>query len=296
VIIKSLSRKSGTGQLFNYLFKYMLAEEKRTGKATRPLTIRHNVRARTVAGFIREFERNEKLRIHKRKNAIHVHHEIISFSNKDSQHITDKVLRDMAKKYIELRGKDNLFVITPHHDRDHIHLHCAMSGTKLNGMSSRISRQEFAKLKVELDRYQQERYPQLLHSLPKHGRAKQTNAREELKNAKRAERCTDRNAVLLMLDETFSISVSKDQFLTNLASKGCTPYYRAGRLTGVKYNGERKFRLNGLGYDEAKIDAIGKQINRMTKQERMMQELQEIRNRQAYRTNERDYEMVRERS
>lgn len=236
--------------------------------------VRHNIRSRTIPGYIKEFERNEALRIHKRKDSVQVYHTILSFSNKDKDQINEAVLRDMAKKYIELRGKDNLYVITAHHDKDHIHMHCAMAGTKLSGLSARVSRTEFANIKKELDAYQREKYPQLAHSLPRHGKAKQIEAREELKNIKRNERTIDKNSILKVLDETYSKATSQEQFLDSLNKLGHVPYYRAGKLTGITYNGERKFRLNRLGFDEKKLLALSTKA----KEETALQEIHELRN------------------
>lgn len=236
--------------------------------------VRHNVRFRSVRGYVKEFERNEAQRMHKRKDNVQVYHTILSFSNKDKEQVNDKILADMAKKYIELRGKDNLYVITAHYDKDHIHMHCAMSGVKLNGLSSRISRSEFASIKVALDAYQKEKYPQLVHSLPRHGKAKQIEAREEYKNIKRNERFIDKTLLMQVLDDAYSKATSQEHFLSQLSTLGHEPYYRSGKLTGVKYNGDRKFRLNRLGFDEQKLFALGVQ---KIKDEQTLQELSELR-------------------
>ncbi len=236
--------------------------------------VRHNIRSRSIPGYIKEFERNESLRIHKRKDNVQVYHTILSFSNKDKEEVNEDILRDMSKKYIELRGKDNLYVITAHHDKDHIHLHCAMSGTKLNGLSSRVSRSEFASIKVALDLYQKEKYPQLVHSLPRHGKAKQIESRKEYQNLKRFER-TNKDTLLKLLDETYIKATSQEHFLSQLKALGHDPYYRAGKLTGIKYNGERKFRLNRLGFDEKKLFELN--ITK-SKEETALKEIEELRN------------------
>ena len=249
------------------------AKGKTTDLKQSQLVIRHNIHSRSIPGYIKEFERNEALRIHKRKDSVQVYHTILSFSNKDKEHVNEKVLTDMARKYIELRGTNNLYVITSHHDHDHIHLHCAQSGTQLNGISSRVSRNEFAKIKLELDRYQKEKYPELVNSLPRHGKAKQVKDIEVEKNIKRNERSKDKNSLMQVLETAYNKSTSREQFFTHLESLGHTPYYRAGTFAGLKYDGHRKFRINRLGYDEMKL----MQLDERAKEEKQLKEIQELR-------------------
>ena len=247
--------------------------QQNAGLTQSQVVIRHNVHSRSISGYVKEFQRNEDLRIHKRKDNVQIHHTILSFSNKDKAHVTEEVLRDMAQKFIELRGKDNLYVIVSHHDHDHVHLHCSISGTKINGLSSRISSAEFAKLKIELDRYQQQKYPQLVHSLPRHGRSKKIQYIEVEKNIKRNERASDKTSLMQVLETTFSKSTSRDQFFTELTSQGHVPYYRAGSFAGILFDGHRKFRINRLSYDEKKLS----ELDTREKEEKQLTELQELR-------------------
>ncbi len=170
MIIKNLSRKSGSGQLINYIFRYILNDEKQPVES--PFVIRHNVRSRDIQGYIREFKENARHRTRARKNQVAIHHTILSWSNKDRDRLTPEKINKMARQYMSLRGLNNLYVGTIHTDRDHIHLHLAMSATELSGRTSRISKSEFANLKLSLDAYQREQFPELEHSLPDHGKAK----------------------------------------------------------------------------------------------------------------------------
>ncbi len=184
MILKNLTRKkTGTRQLVRYIFRYMLQEEK-TGAAKRknntPFIIRHNIKSKSVEGFIKEFEKNLLTRKYKRSDQIIIHHSILSWSHKDAIHITDTKLRSIARKFIQLRGVNNLYVGTKHTDRNHIHLHFAVSGNQINGKSSRLSQKEFSNLKKKLDAFQKEKYPELVNSLPRHGRSKERfNAQHE---------------------------------------------------------------------------------------------------------------------
>lgn len=288
-IIKSLALKAaGTGQLFAYILRYVAnpekqirhAEKAKLEKKPHQLVIRHNVAARSsVQGMTKEFERNEANRIHKSKNSIKIHHVIVSFSNLDTEHIDEAMLRDMARKFIELRGTDSKYVIVPHYDKEHIHLHCAMSGTKLNGMASRISRKEFANLKVALDEYQRQRYPKLTHSSPHHGKGKQEKIITTEKNKIAIARSLDKDKLIALLESTYTSAQSKEEFFSILQSHGHQPYYRSGELTGIKYAGDRKFRLGRLGYDRKMLEALDHKRSQQAT-EKPLQELRSIRERQ----------------
>lgn len=169
MIVKNLTRKSGSGQLINYIFRYIMKEEKQPTKS--PYIFRHNVRSNDMKGFVREFKENAKHRVHSRKDQVAIHHTILSWSNKDREAITEEKMHRIARHYVSLRGLSNLYVGAIHTDKEHVHLHIAMSATSLNGRASRISKDEFADLKVALDTFQQEHFPELINSLPEHGKA-----------------------------------------------------------------------------------------------------------------------------
>lgn len=174
MILKNLTRKkTGTGQLVRYIFRYILNEEKQASdqQSNSPFIITHNIRNKSVEGYIQEFKDNLLNRTYKRADQTIIHHTILSWSHKDAPQITDSMLRDIGAQFIKLRGENNLFVGTKHVDRQHTHIHFAVSGNQLNGRSSRLSKQAFTELKLTLDAYQKHRYPELVNSLPLHGRS-----------------------------------------------------------------------------------------------------------------------------
>lgn len=181
MIIKNLSRKSGTGTLLHYLFKYIKNPEKVLEE--RPFIVRHNIKSRTIEGYIKEFIENEKNRKVKRKDQPSVYHVILSWSNLDSHLLDDKKLRHMAKEFIKLRGQLNQYIITKHLDQNHTHLHCAVSASQIDGKSSRMSKLQFSELKKSMDAFQLEHYKELNHSFPNHGK-KMEQARESWRKMK----------------------------------------------------------------------------------------------------------------
>ena len=250
------------------------------------IVIKNNIRARSVNGYIKEFEANEKFRLHDRKDSVKAYHTILSFSQLDSKHLNAKILKDIAQHYISLRAEQSLVVGGIHFDKSHIHMHIIQSGTQYcTGLSNRISKQEFQELKVAMQEYQKEKYPQLIHSMPEHGKSKngKTIEKGSEKNIKRNERTSEKNILLGLLETTYAKSISANHFLEQIKAQGHEPYYRNGRLQGIKYEGERKFRLNNLGYDEKKLQALD--IKR-EKEEKVLKEIHVLRSGRNSRINE----------
>lgn len=269
MIIKSLSRKSGIKQVLSYLFE---DENKLKDSEKRSFVIRKNVRSKKVERMAKEFEKNEALRVYKRSNSVKVYHTVISFSNKDKNQITEPMLRDISKQFMKLRGNDNLYVGAAHFDHDHVHLHFVVSGTKyLTGEASRQSKSEFQKLKLAMDSYQKEKYPQLVNSLPSHGKAKEGRVARISPNSHI--RATQKEGLLKCLELAYKAK-SLDGFLSHLKKQGHEPYFRNGRLTGVKYEGDRKFRFQTLGYAKEKISKLEAETENEKKD---LDELNEIR-------------------
>lgn len=286
MIIKNLTRKkTGIGQLLNYLFKYVTEEEKIKGfSGNDTLVIRHNVRSRSVQGFIKEFELNATNRTYRRIDETIVHHTILSWSHKDADKITNKMLLDIAKRYIELRGKNNLYIGAKHTDKAHIHLHLTMSGSQINGRSSRISKQEFATIKIEMDKFQKEQFPELEHSLPCHG-WKQKNLNQKVSVGYSKGLKNQKDELIKELEGVYATSNSMAEFLEVIERLGLQPYYRTGILTGIRVRSNRKFRLVKLGFDSDKLNELDKsQKNRSN----LLDELKLIR--VKAKTNERELE------
>jgi Relaxase/Mobilisation nuclease domain len=278
MIIKSLSRKGGTEQIINYLFK---DKDKLSNKDFKPLVIRHNIRSQNLDKVVKEFKANETFRRVRRTDSIKVYHTIISFGKGDKDKITEKMLRDFSKKYMELQGKDNMYIITQHIEKEHVHLHCVMSGTKyLTGVANRLSKAQFGQLKLAMQTYQKERYPELNKSLPEHGKGYNKDTRNNKKTT-----------LEIDLHSAYKNSKSSEDFLVQIKNLGHEPYYRNEKLTGIKYDGDTKFRLNRLGYDDAKIKVLDTQENQETKQ---LEELENLRSEHS-NSKERDEE-TRERN
>ncbi|MGV8131259.1 MAG: relaxase/mobilization nuclease domain-containing protein [Candidatus Pacearchaeota archaeon] len=253
MILKSLSRKSGAAQLLQYLF-----QENKTSESQKPLIITHNIRSKSLDSWSTAFEENEQFRIHKRKDNIKVYHTVMSFSNKDKQQISNSKLTAIAQKYISLQGNDNLYVGTAHYDKDHIHLHLVMSGTKyLTGETNRKTKDDFHKLKLSMDAYQLENFPELTHSLPNHGKSKEILGKNHTQVIdSRNGRVSKKEKLLKEIETVYNQATSQESFLIELEKRGLTPYFRNGILTGVTLPNSLKFRLTRLGFDSDKLSLL----------------------------------------
>ena len=281
MILKNLTRRSNTGQLVNYLFK----QEK--DNKPKPI-LKHNLRSRTTKGWTKELDKNFELRLNRRKDNIRLHHTIISFSNKDKKQINTELLKDITKKYIELRGKDNLYLASSHHDKEHIHLHIVMSSTKLiTGESNRISRQEFRELKLALDEYQKVKYPELVNSLPAHGKSQKLQLTDpEQKLQDREGKLSQKQVLLETVQTVYSRSKSLDNFLSELKSEGYNSYSRGGKIYGVEDESGRHYRFKTLGFDLKKLEEIDRQAQEEARQLQELANLRDAKNSDREQDNE----------
>lgn len=281
MIIKCLSRKSNTGQLIEYICDH----KKLVGEGHKQIIIKHNLRSRSsIDKWKQEFEQNNALRLYKRKDAIAVHHTIISFGKADKEKVNEKMLRDIANEFISLRGKDSLHLVVSHWNTESPHLHCMTSGTKyMTGKGNRLSKADLLALKNSMQAYHERKYPMLEHSSPQHN--KKVLTKQPIADRHNS-RMSQKEMLIQSLTSAYSNAKSKDLFLAELKTQGYEPYYRGTnrQLTGVKSESGLKFRLGKLGYDNDKLAKLD-----MRFQEEKA--LSEIRERQSE-----DHELNNERS
>lgn len=269
MILKTMSHKStgGSKPLVSYLFRYMLSQDVEQGhkvllkEDTGTVIIKHNIRARDLAGVVREFNTNENFRLVKRKDSVKLFHQVISFSPLDSKHITKRLLKDMAKHYIQLRGTDNLYVGTVHHfnpgsdEQKHVHIHLAVSGVRTNGRSSRITKAQHNSINRAMQEYQIKKYPALKYSLPEFGSRQSQQSRTQAKEAAKKNRQSHKEQLCTALEKIYSQSTSRKHFYELVAAEGFSLYERNHRVQGILYNG-KKFRLERLGYTDQTFDQV----------------------------------------
>lgn len=234
--------------------------------------IKHNLKGNTEKEFIKQFKENEKNRMNTRTNQKFAEHAIMSFSNQDLANIDDRMLQDLANQFLELRCRGNLAIAAIHKNTESSHIHFIVSGTQLNGRSSRVSKAEFQNIKEQLQEYQKERYPQLNKSVVEHGKSK-VKGKDYLKNFKNSERSTVKNNLLKCIESSMLKAKTTDDFYKSLKSFGFDTYQRAGRITGIKTEDGMKFRLSRLNVSE-KLKALDL---KKEQEEKSLKELRDLR-------------------
>lgn len=264
---------NSSAQLVAYLLRYSLREKTHIkDKENAELIHRENLRSRSIAGYIREFNENEANRLYKRKDSVKLYHNIISFAPDDKNLITDPMLKDIVKKFIELRGKNNIYLAVRHQETLHKHLHIIVSGVQLNGYSSRVSKQQFKHIKTELDKYQQEKYPQLVHSLVNHEKNR-GEANTKLIERIKTSRQTEKQKLFATLEKIYKRATSAEDFLHKIKEQKLDVYNRNNAPQGIIIDGQ-KFRFSRLGFDAPKIEELN---NKFSIDEQDILDLKELR-------------------
>lgn len=251
-----MSRKSNGTQLISYVLRYGLKEKLTQHKNDATIILRNHIRATKFEDIVKEFKLNESFRIYHRQDNVKLFHDILSFAPEDKGSITNQMFKEIAEKYVELRAKNTLSVIIHHAEKNHDHLHCVTAGVKLDGYSSRISKQQFHHLKIELEKFQQEKFPQLSASLINH-KGTRTQSKQQIIEAVGNFRQAHKQSVLTILQNAFETAQSKKDFIQCIEKQHIQVYYRNNRLQGVTVD-DRKFRFSRLGYDEEKFKELDK--------------------------------------
>lgn len=233
---------------FEYLLRYMCESEDRLFDAQgKSFTITHNIRGNSIDAWVKQFQENETYRLRKRKNSVYINHEIISFHRDDTDSLSMEKLELLIRKYIQLRNPNGCYVAVPHFDRYHVHI-CSSAIEYRTGKSMRMSREEFAALKKNLQDYQVETFPELSRSVVRHGSKVNGTSEKEMQYMLRTGKVSKREMVKGIVEECFSLVKAEEEFYALLNSKGLETYVRGGKVYGVIYEG-RKFRFKTLSID-----------------------------------------------
>jgi len=245
MIYKVLTRSSPS---FLSLLRYIKSESK--GLEINVL-ITHNVRANTNEGIVSEFIENESFRKSTRSNRTYVYHEILSMSaNEDNTKITDEILKNIALKYISLRGKNGIYVGAIHRDKEHIHIHFMVGGTEFKtGKAFRLSKLDLRNLKINLQEYHKQKFPQITQSFPEHGSGRKDYVSDKQWQLEhRDERKSFKATVQKSVNECFAQAKTQKEFLDLLRDTYNLHFYeRAGIATGLVLDSGMKIRFSRLG-------------------------------------------------
>lgn len=258
MIIKSQARKSikSIGQLLEYVTRADALYKTEDG---RTLILKNNLRGQSLDGWCAQYITNEEGRVRKMKGTNAVYHEILAWHELDRTNITIEKLERMAREYIRLRNPNALVLATAHSDKDHIHIHFVVSGVqKGTGESLRVSRDTFKQMKLDMETYQQQHFPELVHSVVEHERNKNVKAKSAKANITEKEyqmklkgKPTEKEKLMADIKLIQQTARTEEQFIEMLQQMGYKPYYRNGRFAGVEK--KRKYRLDSL-YFQIKQD------------------------------------------
>lgn len=265
-VVKILARHNPS---YKSLINYILKEQNE-----KPQIITHNLHTNDPILTAREFLENESYRTTTRSDQVFLYHEIISFSNQDSQKIHPEMLEDLGRKYIEFRGNEGVFFGAVHNDRDHVHLHFCVSGTKLyTGKAMRLSKENLKELKINFENYQKQKYPELENSLCDHGKGKPYQKNKEYF-------INQRTTMKVKIEEIVKTCLEKadtqKEFLELLRENDIHHYERkTGEPTGVVFE-NAKYRFTSLDMDMNRFRSLPIDHE---EDKKALKELEDIRNR-----------------
>lgn len=285
MIVKSLSRKSNPAQLIHYATRYIT-----NGKTTKDkkeqmmILVKHNIRSNTVEGFVSEFKQNESFRLYKRKDSVVLFHTILSFSPDDKTKVSTVILKDLSKKFIELQSPRCLSLAVAHFEKQHTHIHVLNSGVQVNGRSARVSKREFSRILQELEQYQAEKYPQLVHSKIDHSK-KKVKESEQLIEQFKTSRKTKKLELHTEMSKFLQTSSSVEELVQSLSKNNRTVYYRNGRLQGIESEG-KKYRFSSLGFSSHHLDVLSQKT---IQHQKAVSELSELRSKVKEKTKQKEH-------
>lgn len=234
---------------FDYVLRYMLEDKSRLLDNGKPFIITHNMKGKTIDGWVKQFRELEKGRTRKRrKDGIMLYHEILSWG-RGEKNLTPEKLEKMIRRYIKLRNPNAGYVVCVHADKQHLHAHICTAAIDRSGMNMRLSRKDLAELKKNIQQYQEREFPELTKSVVRHGRKGKRVSEKEQQYKRRTGKVSQREFVRRMVELCYSKAKFTEDFYARLKKQGMETYVRGGKVYGVVFGG-RKFRFKKLEVDE----------------------------------------------
>ena len=101
-----------------------------------------------------------------RKGGLRAFHEVLSFHGGDAPNLTRDALQKLTEYYLQLRAPHALAIAEAHFDTEHPHIHIMISANELNSNKRvRLSRKEFAQVKLATEAHQLAMFPKLTRSV-----------------------------------------------------------------------------------------------------------------------------------
>lgn len=266
MIVKALSHKNSSASGIRRLVRYVCDQDKMQDKyfGRQSLTVKKYLQSYNQERWIQSFKTNDDNRSFNHAKRVVLRHEIISFSPQSNPLISRETLHAFAKYYLENRMlKPTMGFGVVHYD-EAPHIHFVLAGVALDGLATRISRQQFKDFKIKLQNFQKERFPELSHSIVDHAKPKtlklELSHQEQRMKDKR--KVSDKELLSQKVMQLTKGCVSLDELEAKLIDQSLRPYYRRGILTGV-WLGNRKFRLSTLGVGKEHLKEMTREQKRL---------------------------------
>ena len=275
-LIKILSRHSLSA--IEHSIRYVLNEGKTAasdGEVVQPILQNLRCDPTDIEGLANELIANESYR-KLTSNRVFMFHEIVSFGSGDKSVLTPEIVQDVTQKYLQLRGDDLVALAIPHFNTESVHCHILSGATRFrDSVSSGLRKSELGDIKVKLENYVNEKYPQLEHSSIFHGQAKAYVSEKQYQLEKRG--LSIKQELKELVVELLSSSNSLSQFIDKLAKNGYLAYERNrdGKITGIVSESGRKHRFSTLGIAPSQIQQL-ETASELSREEKLLQRLKRI--------------------
>lgn len=244
MILKSMARKTPS---YTQLIAYLDREEPGASYT-------HNCWSQSSIGdeLAKEFETNYAY-LPKRKNGNSLYHEVIAMPSHPDLSVEkqEKVLMDLAQKYLQLRAKNQMAYVKVHHDKENIHAHLMISSNEVGSKKrTRLSRSQFQQVKQELEAYKLKKYGEYFAEqfFQRTDRNPNRQSHKEYELAKRTGLPTKRQMVQQVVRTAMLNAKTEEELKAELAKSGLEYYTRGKKqVPGVidKSSGKR-YRLKSI--------------------------------------------------
>lgn len=278
MVLKSISHKSSSASSIRKLVQYVFEKEKLQDRFfnRKPIISKQFLRSYDKAKWVSQIKENDNARVYNHKNRTVLRHEIIAFGKQDNRYLAREVLKDFIQFYFKHRSPQSMQLAGVHYEES-VHIHFIIAAVDVNGNSTRISRDGFKDFKIQLQRYQIQKYPELSHSVVDFNKTKRLRLKitekEKQMNRNRVI-VSDKRKLSMLVSKLASQSISLEELAEKLKQHNLKPYYRYGLLAGIWATEKTKLRLTTLG--------VGKQhLKELTLEQKRLNSLKKVRDRKS---------------
>lgn len=255
-----MSRKQPS---FSQLYDYIVRDNDNDTR----YNFTHNCFGTDREDILHELYQNSDL-LKKRLGSNYLYHEILSItrSNQLSEDQQKDLLKDITQQYINARAKDCLVFAGLHDEKDNqLHYHLIISANQLDEKKRYYhSKQDFDDIKVNLETYVLQRYPELEQEqliskdkqLDKNGqRVTSTHAnKREGEYIRRTGKLSKKQQTANRIKDIFLMSDNIADYTNKLREQNIESYVR-GKTMGFVVN-DKKHRIHTLGITEEFDDML----------------------------------------